>query len=252
MDRPNNFILHPFPKQDANRFGQAYLAKFGWDASKGLGASGEGRTSAITTTQKLDMLGIGMRHQNDLEGGVAWRQNRDFEDLLCRLNEGTTTETTELLDSFHKARDPKSELLEGGSGVEKVKTDDDGEEEREGVMVKKEKTKKKKRERKATTEAEEELEEEGHDRKKRKKKRKKSSSKDNDDDDGRAPVPSNIEPEHPEPPPPCSPRHEASHADEPVSVPVVTATTRPTAVTAPVPIRAPYVACTFAAARTKY
>ena len=39
-----------FSRTDANRFGQAYLEKFGWDASKGLGASGEGRTSAIKAT----------------------------------------------------------------------------------------------------------------------------------------------------------------------------------------------------------
>ncbi|KAI9462620.1 hypothetical protein F5148DRAFT_970719, partial [Russula earlei] len=71
---------------DASRFGQAYLAKFGWDPSKGLGTSGEGRTSAIKASQKLDMFGIGMEHQND-PNGIAWRQNRDFENLLRRLNE---------------------------------------------------------------------------------------------------------------------------------------------------------------------
>jgi G-patch protein len=237
---------------DASRFGQAYLEKFGWDVSKGLGASGEGRTSAIKATQKLDMLGIGMRHQNDVEGGIAWRQNRDFEDLLRRLN-GTTTETTDstgLLDSFHKARENDSESLEGGDGVENVKDDGGdgglGEEEREGVMAKKEKKKKKKK-RKATTECEEELEEEeGRDRKVRKKKRKKSSSKDGDGDDGRAPVPSSIESELPSL---CRPpRRKAPHAEESGSIPMATATAtaiRPTTVTAPVPIRAPYVAHTF-------
>ncbi len=242
-----------FSQTDASRFGQAYLEKFGWDASKGLGASGEGRTSAIKATQKLDMLGIGMWHQNDAEGGIAWRQNRDFEDLLRRLNDGTTTENTDstgLLDSFHKAREPNSESLEGGDGVEIVKDDGDGggggggEEEREGVMAKKEKKKtKKKKKRKATTECEEEEleEEEGRDRKVRKKKRKNSSSKDGDDDDGRAPVPtSSIESEPSRPP-----RREAPHAEESGSIPMATATA--TTVTAPVPIRvrAPYVAHTF-------
>ena len=215
--------------------------------------SGEGRTSAVKVTQKLDMLGIGMRHQSDLEGGIAWRQNRDFEDLLRRLNDndGTTTgvTTTELLDSFHKAREPKSEALE------KVKDDDDvsncdGADGREGVVAEKEKKreKKKKKKRKATAEEDEVEEREGGlDRKERKKRRKKSSSKD-DDDDWRAPVPSSIEPG------PQSPRpsfREALSAEEFGSVPMDTATatataaTRPTALTAPVPIRAPYVAYTF-------
>ena len=70
---------------DAARFGQNYLSKFGWDASKGLGAEGEGRTSALKVAQKLDMLGIGAAHQKD-PNGIAWKQNKDFEALLRRLN----------------------------------------------------------------------------------------------------------------------------------------------------------------------
>lgn len=216
--------------------------------------SGEGRTSAIKATQKLDMLGIGMRQQSNVEGGIAWRQNRDFEDLLRRLNDGTTTETatatattnsTELLlDSFHKARarEPEPEALE------KVKDDrddrhGDGEEEREGVMMAKKKKKKKKRKASAADEEEVEEREEGLDRKERKKRRKKSSSKDDGYDDGRAPVPSSIESE---PPPRSRPSsREARSAKESGSVPMDTATatataTRPTtAVTAPVHVRAP-------------
>jgi hypothetical protein len=264
LDHSSDFVFIPFAKTDASRFGQAYLAKFGWDASKGLGVSGEGRTSAVKATQKLDMLGIGMRQQSDLEGGIAWRQNRDFEDLLRRLNDGTTTETTnsaELLGSgfFHKAREPKSEALE--KVKVKVKDDDgnsDGEEERpgEGVFMtkkeKKEKEKKKKKKRKAAAEEEEVEEREGLDRKERKKRRKKSSSKDDGDDDGRAPVPSSIE--SGPPPPRPSPREAPPPTEETGSAPMDTATatttvtttaTRPTAVTAPVPVRAPYVACTF-------
>ena len=239
-------------KTDASRFGQAYLAKFGWDASKGLGASGEGRTSAVKATQKLDMLGIGMRQQSEHEGGIAWRQNRDFEDLLRRLNDGTTTmettDPTELLNSFHKAREHESEALEKVN----AKDDDsngDGEEEREDVLMAKKEKKKKKKKRKAA--AEEEVEEgEGLDRKGRKKRRKKTSSKDddNDDDDGRAPVSNSIESE---PPPPHPSSREAPPREESGSVlmgtvtaaQAVTATaTRPAAVTAPVPVRAPYVA----------
>jgi hypothetical protein len=229
------------PQTDASRFGQAYLEKFGWDASKGLGVSGEGRTSAIKPSQKLDMLGIGMRHQGDLEGGIAWRQNRDFEDLLRRLNDGTTpTETsnsTEMLAGpFHKARELKSE---DGDGVEKVKPDDrncGGEEEREGVRTKKEKKKEKKKKRKAAAEDEDR---EGLDRKERKKKRKKMSSKD-DGDGGRAPVLSSIESE----PPllrPSSSSNEVPPAEESGSVLPMDTATRPTAVTEPVPVRAPYV-----------
>jgi Pin2-interacting protein X1 len=255
LGHSSDFIFIPCAKKtDASRFGQAYLAKFGWDASKGLGVSGEGRTSAVKATQKLDMLGIGMRQQSDHEGGIAWRQNRDFEDLLRRLNDGTTTTTTaetmrtadstELLGSFHKARERESEALE------KVNAKDDdgngaGEEEREGVLMakkEKKKKKKKKKKRKAAAEEEEVEEGEGLDRKGRKKRRKKSSSKD-DDDDGRAPVSNSIESEPPPPPHPSS--REAPPREESGSVPMgaVTATaTRPTAVTAPIPVRAPYVA----------
>ena len=35
--------------------------------------------------QKLDMLGIGADHKNSAEG-IAWKQNKDFENLLRRLN----------------------------------------------------------------------------------------------------------------------------------------------------------------------
>ena len=211
--------------------------------------SGEGRTNAIKATQKLDMLGIGMRHQSDLEGGIAWRQNRDFEDLLRRLNDGTTmTTTTELLDSFHKAREPKSEALEDevGDGVEKVK--DDGKNS-DGAKTKSEKERSKKKRKAISTAEEEEVEErEGLDRKERKKKRKKSSSSKDDDDYGRAPVPSSIESELPLPPRPSS--REAPPAEGSGSGPMVTATpTRPTAVSAPVPVRAPYV--TSATPRTE-
>ncbi|KAG1716206.1 hypothetical protein ID866_946 [Astraeus odoratus] len=78
---------------DASRFGQAYLSKFGWDASEGvgLGASGEGMTSHLKVSQKLDMLGIGAAHQRDPHG-IAWKQNKDFEALLKRLNEGAGDE----------------------------------------------------------------------------------------------------------------------------------------------------------------
>ncbi|KAJ7928504.1 hypothetical protein B0H13DRAFT_1967577 [Mycena leptocephala] len=70
---------------DAAKFGSSYLSKFGWDPSKGLGESGEGRMSHIKVSQKLDMLGIGAAQQKD-PNGIAWKQNKDFERLLERLN----------------------------------------------------------------------------------------------------------------------------------------------------------------------
>ncbi|KAF9453981.1 hypothetical protein P691DRAFT_630353, partial [Macrolepiota fuliginosa MF-IS2] len=59
---------------------------FGWDSSKGLGVGEEGRTTHIKVAQKLDMMGIGAAHQKD-PNGIAWKQNKDFESLLKRLNE---------------------------------------------------------------------------------------------------------------------------------------------------------------------
>jgi len=226
-----SFLIALLSRTDANRFGQAYLEKFGWDASKGLGSSGEGRTSAIKAMQKLDMLGIGMQHQKD-PNGIAWRQNRDFENLLRRLNEGTNAVT----GPFHKAREEES-LKGWGEGGEQTSTSetdqqkmnederdgDEDENERGGdedevVAAKKEKKKKKKRK---TAEA---LEEEDPLDKKKRKKRKKL--KDGDDHAG----PSD------ESEPPLAPCPSASSAQkESGSVPT-------TAVTAPVPIRAPYVA----------
>ncbi|KAI0249238.1 hypothetical protein BJV78DRAFT_714270 [Lactifluus subvellereus] len=150
---------------DAGRFGQAYLEKFGWDSSKGLGMSGEGRTSALKATQKLDMLGIGMQHQKD-PNGIAWRQNRDFENLLRRLNDEVATETS---GPFHKARE------EGGEKEAAVVAVDD-----EGATKKKKKGKGKKR--KALEEKEGTLEPEGPDDKRQRKKRRRKL-RDGDDDD---------------------------------------------------------------------
>ena len=90
------FSLHFFDPiffKDAARFGSNYLSKFGWDASKGLGAGGDGRMSHIKVNHKLDMLGIGAAHQKDPDG-IAWKQNKDFESLLKRLNETTVQNTS--------------------------------------------------------------------------------------------------------------------------------------------------------------
>jgi len=144
-----------------------HLSKFGWDASKGLGASGEGPTTAIKARQKLDMLGIGMQHQND-PNGLAWRQNRDFENVLRRLNEGVEATGP---GPFHKAR-RESELLEGartpGEGeageVGKVALDDDNDDdddececECEDAGARKRKEKKERKRKRKVAEADEEI-----------------------------------------------------------------------------------------------
>ncbi|KAG8991327.1 hypothetical protein FRB90_001391 [Tulasnella sp. 427] len=71
---------------DASRFGQAYLAKFGWSSSDGLGANKDGRTNHIAIAQKLNMLGIGANRPDGPEA-IAWKQNQDFESVLRRLNQ---------------------------------------------------------------------------------------------------------------------------------------------------------------------
>ena len=76
---------------DAAKFGSNYLSKFGWDSSKGLGVDGDGRKSHIKVAHKLDMLGIGAAHQKD-PNGIAWKQSKDFESVLKRLNEAALTQ----------------------------------------------------------------------------------------------------------------------------------------------------------------
>ncbi|OBZ78453.1 Protein PXR1 [Grifola frondosa] len=96
---------------DANKFGAAYLSKLGWNPSEGLGPSGEGRTRHITVHQKLDMLGIGADHRNS-QDGTAWKQNKDFENLLRRLNgnAGCAEEEMMKVDGFTRAApEPVSE-----------------------------------------------------------------------------------------------------------------------------------------------
>ncbi|KAL5512605.1 hypothetical protein ACEPAG_3258 [Sanghuangporus baumii] len=74
---------------DASKFGQSYLQKLGWDPSKGLGVSGEGMTSHIKVRQKLNLLGIGSNASGEgADPMVAWKQNKEYEELLKRLNEG--------------------------------------------------------------------------------------------------------------------------------------------------------------------
>ncbi|TBU38749.1 hypothetical protein BD309DRAFT_1012352 [Dichomitus squalens] len=103
---------------DANKFGAAYLAKFGWDPSGGLGVSGEGRTKALSVHQKLDMLGIGADHKNSAEG-LAWKQNKDFENLLRRLNAANGSAESEespmKIDGFTKGASMTTVEAESGA-----------------------------------------------------------------------------------------------------------------------------------------
>lgn len=124
-------IVHLFILRftDANKFGAAYLQKLGWSAGSGLGASGDGRTTHIKVNQKLDMLGIGAAHQKD-PNGIAWKQNKDFENLLRRLNGGGEEAEVSKIDGFAKAQEstegedvPAAEVAdtEEGSSTQKRK-----------------------------------------------------------------------------------------------------------------------------------
>lgn len=75
----NKFII------DAAKFGHTYLAKHGWTPSTGLGVAGDGRVSHIAVAQKLDQLGIGAGRP-DGPDAIAWKQAKEFEGLLERLN----------------------------------------------------------------------------------------------------------------------------------------------------------------------
>jgi Pin2-interacting protein X1 len=95
---------------DAARFGQSYMSKLGWDPSKGLGASGDGMKSHLKVSQKLDMLGIGAAHQKDPHG-IAWKQNKEFEALLQRLNAqgGQDSTSTHVLGEFVRPEHPAAD-----------------------------------------------------------------------------------------------------------------------------------------------
>ncbi|KAG7090992.1 hypothetical protein E1B28_010059 [Marasmius oreades] len=93
---------------DASKFGATYLAKFGWSSSQGLGVSGEGRTSHIKVSQKLDMLGIGAAQSKD-PNGIAWKQNREFENLLKRLNANNGAAQTQADEATPEHEEEKDE-----------------------------------------------------------------------------------------------------------------------------------------------
>ncbi|KAF8706683.1 glycine rich nucleic binding domain, partial [Rhizoctonia solani] len=71
--------------ENAAKFGHTYLAKHGWVPGAGLGVTGDGRVSHIAVAQKLDQLGIGAGRP-DGPDSIAWKQAKEFEGLLERLN----------------------------------------------------------------------------------------------------------------------------------------------------------------------
>ncbi|KIM75760.1 hypothetical protein PILCRDRAFT_826915 [Piloderma croceum F 1598] len=124
---------------NATKFGQAYLSKLGWDSSKGLGIAGDGRTTHIKVSQKLDMMGIGAANAKD-PNGIAWKQNKDFEALLRRLNEGVEKEVG--IISEGKGGEGISEDADQGTEKNKKrkrKDGDDADEKTEKKRRKKEK-----------------------------------------------------------------------------------------------------------------
>ncbi|KAH7883160.1 hypothetical protein F5I97DRAFT_1902602 [Phlebopus sp. FC_14] len=147
---------------DAARFGQSYLSKFGWDSSKGLGTSGNGTKSHIKVSQKLDMLGIGAAHQRDPHG-VAWKQNRDFEALLKRLN-------------GNSEGDKPHDTMEGNFIPAAAEKDDTSADDNYRVERTLSQAEKKHRKRKRDSTEEEEEKEKESNRKRKKDKRKKSKA----------------------------------------------------------------------------
>ncbi|KAK0486214.1 hypothetical protein IW261DRAFT_1559622 [Armillaria novae-zelandiae] len=125
---------------DASKFGAAYLSKFGWSSSEGLGVSGEGRTSHIKVSQKLDMMGIGAAHQKD-PNGIAWKQNKDFENVLMRLNAAQGG-----------AQVVEEQFALGGQFISETKIADDGSADERETKKKEKKEKKRKREEKGDEE----------------------------------------------------------------------------------------------------
>ena len=74
-------------------------------------------------SQKLDMLGIGAAHSKD-PNGIAWKQNKDFVNLLKRLNETDAVDG----DSPSKLEDGDDVVgKEGGNGKTKEKRKPDQE-----------------------------------------------------------------------------------------------------------------------------
>ena len=122
----------------------------GWDPSKGLGAENDGRTSHIKVVQKLNLLGIGAGPQQGPDA-IAWRQNRDYEMLLKRLNQ--CVETKEKTETEAKGEDAEDQEENGTkrkydsiSGLEEEEESNEGRKKKKDKKDKKDKKEKKKKE----------------------------------------------------------------------------------------------------------
>ena len=101
------------------------------------------------------MLGIGKAHQND-PNGLAWKQNKDFESLLRRLNGGSMESAEERgtkLEGFARAG-PSSGLADAEESKKRKREEVDEGEDRAGVFEavsesKEKKSKKDKKKKKA-------------------------------------------------------------------------------------------------------
>lgn len=107
---------------DAARFGQAYLEKLGWSSGGGLGASGEGRTTHISVKQKLNLLGIGGEQSDPT---VAWKQGRDFEHVLAKLNGTAVAPESAALDGFAAATQVDGNDAQESTAKKRKKDGDD-------------------------------------------------------------------------------------------------------------------------------
>ncbi|CAE6425420.1 unnamed protein product [Rhizoctonia solani] len=127
---------------DAAKFGHTYLAKHGWAPGAGLGVTGDGRVSHIAVAQKLDQLGIGAGRP-DGPDSIAWKQAKEFEGLLERLNAANGGAGEEL----QVVEEPTGDVANNG-------TDEDERKRKEEKARRKEKKKEERRRAKADTAAE--------------------------------------------------------------------------------------------------
>ncbi|KAG8697342.1 hypothetical protein FRC09_007930 [Ceratobasidium sp. 395] len=107
--------------ENAAKFGHTYLAKHGWNPTMGLGVAGDGRVSHIAVAQKLDQLGIGAGRP-DGPDAIAWKQAKEFEGLLERLNAAGAGEEVEEKVEVVEEMVEEVGLVEGKAG-EDVKED---------------------------------------------------------------------------------------------------------------------------------
>ena len=85
-DQPLPDTLNATWKNDKNRFGYKFLAKFGWDDKKGLGKDETGITQAVTLKRREDEIGLGMEKMTDGAGNKGWNQTTNgFNSVLASL-----------------------------------------------------------------------------------------------------------------------------------------------------------------------